>query len=384
MDNKPSALYPVPCPLYPMQDHYETLQVHPRADPDAIRAAYERLRQRYDPAKLEDAADELQALARRRRDEIERAFTLLGDPERRRAYDLELAERGAPVARQAAVADSDAPPDELLIDYRPLPPARRQERPAGFNAQPVLPPSRASRSMGRNAGRSAVPIWVAPALIVAAATFAIVLVTLITTVLNAPAPVATGGPQILDPNAPTAAPTPNVAEVINQFEAQITAARQVAEQVPDNPNAWTELGNALYNSLVVVRERLTSSDQSLQSVYIERLPRWLEAADAYRKASELRPQDPVARADLAASLCYYGQGINDPSFVQQGIVEAQRAVQLGPDEGRVLISNGLCLALSDPPRQQQALEQWQRLVVQPNADPGLVFQARQLIAEYSQ
>lgn len=365
-----------------MQDHYETLQVHPRADAEAVRAAYDRLRERYDPARLEGAADELQSLARRRRDEIERAFTVLGDPERRREYDLELAERPAEPRAEPQAAGPDG---EALIDYRPLPPARGQERPAGFNAQPMLSPARAARGAGRAAGSPAMPTWLAPALIVAAATFGIVLVTLVNTVLTQPAPAAgTGGPQILDPNATAPAPTPDVAQVINQFEGQIVAARQVAEQVPENPNAWIELGNALYDSVIVVRERLASGDQSLQSAYVERLPRWLEAADAYRKAVELTPQDPVARADLAASLCYYGQSINDPSYVQQGLVEAERAVQDGPEEGRALLSSGICLALDDPPQTQQALEQWQRLVVLPGADPGLVFQARQLIAEYGQ
>lgn len=365
-----------------MQDYYETLQVHPRADAEAIRAAYDRLRERYDPAKLEGAADELQSLARRRRDEIERAFTVLGDPERRREYDLDLAERGRePMAAPEVVA---GPGDEELIDYRPLPPANRQERPTGFNAQPMLSPGRVARSAGRAAGNPAMPPWIAPALIVAVATFGIVLVTLVNTVLTTPSalPANPGGPQVLDPNATAPAPTPDVAQVVDQFEGQIVAARQVADQVPENPNAWIELGNALYDSVIVVRERLASGDQSLQSLYVERLPRWLEAAEAYRKAVELTPQDPVARADLAASLCYYGQSINDQSYVQQGLAESQRAVQDGPEEGRALLSHGLCLALGDPPQTQLALEQWQRLVVLPNADPGLVFQARQLIAEY--
>lgn len=370
-----------------MQDYYETLQVHPRADGEAISAAYQRLRERYDPVKLEGAADELQALARRRRDEIERAYAVLGDPERRRAYDLEYAERVAQPARaRAAVADGPPLDDGARIDYRPLPPANRQERPEGFNAQPMLPAGQTARPAGRAAGGSAMPMWLPPALIVATATFAIVLVTLVTTVLNAPpAPAANpNAPQVLDPNAPAPAATPDVAQVINQFEGQIVAARQVAQQVPENPNAWIELGNALYDSVVVVRERLASGEQSLQNSYIERLPRWLEAADAYRKATELQPNDPVARADLAASLCFYGEGVNDQSYVQQGLAEAQRAVADGPEEGRALLSNGLCLALSDPPQTQQALEQWQRLVVLPNADPALVFQARQLIAEYGQ
>lgn len=366
-----------------MQDYYETLQVHPRADGEAIRAAYDRLRERYDPVRLVDAADELQSLARRRRDEIERAFAVLSDPERRRSYDRELADRAVP---SPAPADDLDVADEDRIDYRPLPPARRAERPAGFNAQPMLTATQVRRTSGRSAGRSSAPSWVIPAVVVAAATFAVVLVTLVNTVLNTPPPVTdiAGGPQILEPNAPAPAPTADVAQVINQFEGQVVAARQVAERVPENANAWLELGNALYDSVVVVRERLASGDQSVRDVYIERLPRMLEAADAYRKVVELRPGDVVARADLAASLCYYGQGINDPGFVEQGLAEAQRAVQDGPQQGRALLSNGLCLALSDPPQTMQALEQWQQLVVLPDADPGLVFQARQLISEYGQ
>lgn len=368
-----------------MHDHYETLQVHPRADGEAIRAAYERLRERYDPARLAGAADELQELARRRRDEIERAFTILRDPERRAAYDAELAERApvTPVAAGAAGLD-----DDELIDYRPLPPARRQERPDGFNAQPMLPPTqvrqRAQEQRGRTVGGQ-LPIWLAPALITAAATFAIVLITLLATTLGAPPQAATtDGPQVLDPNATAAAPTPTFEQIANQFEGQIVAARQVANDAPTNPNAWLELGNALYDSVVVVRERLGSGDPAVQAVYVERLPRWLEAADAYGRAVELDPQNAVARADLAASLCYYGQGANDMSFVQRGIDEAQGAVAASPDEGRVLLSLGLCYAFSEPPQTAQALEQWQKLVVLPDANPNLVFQARQLIQEYSQ
>jgi cytochrome c-type biogenesis protein CcmH/NrfG len=227
-------------------------------------------------------------------------------------------------------------------------------------------------------------VWAAPTLLVGAAVFAIVLVTLITTALSAP-PAATGsGPQILDPNAPTVAPTVDVNAVINQFEGRITAARQVAEGAPENPNAWIELGNAIYDSVVVVRERVMGGDQSLEGVYVQRLPRWLEAAEAYRRATELQPRDPVARADLAASLCFYGEGVNDQSYVQQGLAEAERAASDGPQEPRALLSKGLCLAVADPPQIAQALEQWQQLVVLPDADPGIVFQARQLIAEYGQ
>jgi cytochrome c-type biogenesis protein CcmH/NrfG len=282
-------------------------------------------------------------------------------------------------------ADELASDDDDLIDYRPLPPARRQERPKDFNPQPSLPRSQATRRSGRSVdGTQRLPVWVAPVLIVGVATFAIVLITLITTVSNPQQPVSSSpsSPSII--GQPTAvAPTPSTDQVVNQFEAQITAARQVANSVPDNANAWIELGNALYDSVVVVRERLDGGDQSLQGIYVERLPRWLEVRDAYAKALEITPTNAVARADMASALCYYGVGVNDQSFVTQGLSEADRAIKDAPEEGRALLSKGLCLVSSSPPQKVQALEQWQKAIVMPNVEPGVAQQARQLIAEYS-
>ncbi|NJN16088.1 MAG: DnaJ domain-containing protein [Oscillochloris sp.] len=364
-----------------MQDHYEVLQVHPKADREAIQAAYNRLRERYNPEALSGAADELVELARRRRDAIELAYTILSDAERRATYDAGLADRrvveAAMAPLEAAVDDGDA-----ALDYRPLPPANRQERPKGFNSQPTLPRSRAARS-GRAAPSSGrLPYWAPLALIVAAATFGVVLAILVSTVMNPPQTTATGeGPNLL--GVPTPAATPSTEEIVNRFEGQIVAARQVTEQVPENPNAWIELGHALYDSTVVVRERLGSGDTALQSVYVERLPRWLEASEAYRTALELQPNNPVIRADLAASLCYYGADANDQGYVAQGIDEARQALAEAPEDARVLLGMGLCLVSADPPQTQEALVQWQKLVVLPDVDPNIAFQARQLIDQYS-
>lgn len=379
-----------------MTDYYEILQVHPKADADAIRAAYERLRQRYNPAALNGAADELVELARHRRDEIERAFTVLGAPERRAVYDLELAERVThaplrPTARGAvAVEDNTAPAeaaDDELLDYRPLPLARRQERSKGFNPQPALPRTQAARRAGRRAGTTGTPAWLSPTLVVVAVTFAVVLITLINTTNTAPVQQAAqpAGSNVLNPGAPTApAVTPTTAEIVNRFEGQVVAARQVAEQVPNNPNAWVELGNALYDSAVVVHERLGGADDAeLREIYVERLPRWLEAAEAYAKALALQPDNGVVRSSRAASLCYFGADTNDQSYVAQGIAEADRALQSNPDEGRVLLSDGLCRVSADPPQTQAALESWQKLVVLPDVNPNLAFQARLLIEQYS-
>src|SRR5262245_48359916 len=73
------------------QDYYEILQVHPRADQDAIAAAYTRLRDLYDSKQLEDVADVFAEMAREKRDAIERAYAVLGDPTRRASYDAEQA-----------------------------------------------------------------------------------------------------------------------------------------------------------------------------------------------------------------------------------------------------------------------------------------------------
>ncbi|EFO81178.1 heat shock protein DnaJ domain-containing protein [Oscillochloris trichoides DG-6] len=359
-----------------MQDYYETLQVHPKADPEAIRAAYERLQQRYAAALLEGAADELRELARQRREEIERAYAVLSDPAQRARFDQELQQR---TLRSSPDQSGIDPQDDDLIDYRPLSPAQGQERPKGFNTQPYLPPSQAPRRSGRRIqSNSRFPVWLPTVLIVAVSTFAIVLITLITTVAR-PQTQATA----TQAGTPTAAP-PSTDQMVNQFEGQITMARQVALQVSDNPKAWVELGNALFDSTVIVRELIDSGHTDLQALYVERLPRWLEARDAYTKALELKPDDAIVRADMAAALCYYGAGVNDQSYVVQGLAEADRALSLAPEEGRALLSKGVCLIMTDPPQTQAALEQWQRIVILPNVDAGLVTHARQLITTYSQ
>src|SRR5262245_5090736 len=98
------------------QDYYEILQVHPKADSAAITAAYTRLRDLYDPARLDGAAEEFVVLARRKRDEIERAYAVLGDSVRRVTYDAEqaaiappeLADRKAGLTEAGAAAGTTA------------------------------------------------------------------------------------------------------------------------------------------------------------------------------------------------------------------------------------------------------------------------------------
>lgn len=363
-----------------MQDYYEILQVHPRADAESIRAAYERLRERYDPARMEGAADELLAIARRRRDDIERAYAVLGDAQRRANYDREQAERAAadaaaaPDAEPASAAKTVASSTDAELDYRPLPPAGGRERAAGFDAQPVLPGRRQRRSGRATQGRT--PVWVMPSVLVGGLTFAVVLAGLL--IAGAPAPGQQEVPAF-DPAAGAAVATPTNEEIVNQFEAEIPNSRQVTLNAPDNPNSWINYGNLLYDSVQVVRERMPESE-----LYQERLPRWLEASAAYQRALELDPTNALVRSDLAASLCFYGAGIGDASYVEQGIGEARRAVDAAPAEGRVLLNLGVCLVQADPPQTAEAVAAWQQVLEVAPSDSGIAFEARRLLVLYDE
>lgn len=373
-----------------MPDHYETLQVHPRADAEAIRAAHERLNARYDPARLDGAADEIVALARARRDEIERAFAVLGDDAQRAAYDAELAASAGAWRFEAPPARPVVPPTPIEaiplpegeIDYSPLPPARGSERPKSFEAQP-------RRTQQRSAGRqarasSAQPPWFWPIVVGASAITLVSLITLVATYLGRPSTdTRTAAPAQATVEAalggPAPQPTVSAEEAVNQFELSIPQLKQAAEQAAADPEPWIEYGNIVYNSVQIVRENMPDSD-----LYKQRLPRWLEASQAYEKALALQPDNVVVRADMAVSLCNYGAGTSDQSFVQRGIAEAQRAAQQGPQDPRALLNQGVCMVSATPPQRDRALDNWRRVAGMADKDPGLANEAQRLIQQYAQ
>jgi cytochrome c-type biogenesis protein CcmH/NrfG len=335
------------------QDYYETLQVHPRADDEAIRAAYERLRGLYDPGRLEGAADELVSIARRKLAAIESAYTVLSDPQRRAAYDQALA---APPARSAEPeAPLGDPAIDTLPDYRPLPPAARAERPYRFDHEPVVPaPVRGHGSATAIA-------------VVAATLLSVVVVSLLITnwgVLTQPARTA------------QASPTPAIT-AMDQYEQAIVEARQATEQSPADPQAWVMLGNYLYDSAQIVRENMPDS-----SLYQERMPRWLEAGQAYARALDLQPDNPPVLADKGISLCYYGAGIGDQSFVTQGLADMRAAVAALPNDPLVQLNLGNCLVSTLPPQSEEAIASWQKVLQITPADSPLAQRARELINQH--
>jgi curved DNA-binding protein CbpA len=356
------------------QDYYEILQVHPRADAAAIEAAYARLHDLYDPARLDGAADELVDLARAKRDAIERAYAVLSDSARRATYDQEQAALEPPKAEGRGTKDQGIAGGlgksgdasslalgqiEQPLDYRPLPRARRAERPSGFDDQPVLS-SAPARLPGRAASRPAERAWLAPAAL------ASVLVLIVAASLA-----LTGGGPPAAPSAPTASP-------FDAFESSIPQAQQAAQQNPTSAQAWIELGNLLYDSAQVVRESAPDSP-----IYQQRLGRWIEATSAYSQALALEPNNAQVRADMGASACFYGAGAGDQSFVRDGTEEVRRAAQAAPDDERVLLSLGHCLVSAQPPQTEAAIESWRRIIALKPSSP-LATQAQLLITKYSE
>jgi curved DNA-binding protein CbpA len=121
-----------------MSDHYEVLQVHPRAEPDVIRAAYRILARKYHPDMGGDA---------KRMIAINDAWDVLGDPARRAAYDAkrsserDLQSPAAPPAQSGATASGSSQ-------------ARPAQSDTGHAGPPPGHPSGTVLDFGRYAGWS--------------------------------------------------------------------------------------------------------------------------------------------------------------------------------------------------------------------------------------
>jgi tetratricopeptide (TPR) repeat protein len=332
------------------QDYYEILQVHPKADTDAIRAAYERLSGLYDPARLEGAADELISIARRKLAAIEDAYAVLTDPQQRASYDQSRALPEGAVATLERISTDTAD----VLDYRPLPPAKRAERARSFVHEPLA-------AGGVHSGSPATA-----AAIAAAVLFAVLGTTLLIT--NWGALTAPAQPQ------PAVTPTQSV---LDQYETAIAQAKQATEQSPNDPEVWVALGNQLYDSAQIVRENMPTS-----TLYQQRLPRWLEASQAYERALALQPENVTALADKGTSLCYYGAGVGDQRFVDQGTSDVRNAASVRPDDPLIQLNLGSCLVSALPPQTEEAIVTWERVLQIAPVDSPLAARARELIDQY--
>ncbi|NTU84839.1 MAG: redoxin domain-containing protein [Chloroflexales bacterium] len=85
-----------------MGTYYTLLGVEPGASQEAIEAAYGRQRDRYNPERVAELDPELHKVAAERSAELERAYAILANPERRRQYDASLSGAGAGAASRVA------------------------------------------------------------------------------------------------------------------------------------------------------------------------------------------------------------------------------------------------------------------------------------------
>jgi curved DNA-binding protein CbpA len=118
-----------------MPDHYEVLQVHPRAEPDVIRAAYRILARKYHPD-MGGNAERMVA--------INDAWDVLGDPVRRAAYD----------AARAAPGTAQTPASERAYRYPATGQAQPSQAETGHAGPPPGHPSGTVLDFGRYAGWS--------------------------------------------------------------------------------------------------------------------------------------------------------------------------------------------------------------------------------------
>src|SRR5215213_1143337 len=97
---------------------YTLLDIPVQAASAEIDAAYQRQRDRYSAERVAALGDEFRALALARNAEIERAYAVLSDAERRRAYDAGIgvsAAAGAPEPGSQARRKSGLSRRELLM-----------------------------------------------------------------------------------------------------------------------------------------------------------------------------------------------------------------------------------------------------------------------------
>lgn len=318
-------------PRSPVTDLYALLQVSPRASAEEISAAYQRLRALYAPERVAEAAPDVQALAAQRREQLDAAYAVLSDPHQRAAYD-----------RRFGFAAS-----EEALDYRPLPPARGQERSRAPEERDSLP---APARLGQG------PLSWLPALGIAVVGLALLLLLVLSGVRTT--------------SDPAAMATPTVAMVRLPFtEAQLAQFRSAAEN-NNTFEAWRAYGNALFDNLQTMRENAAQAPQ-----YRNQLDRWQTVIEAYDRALQLR-DDPIVRADRALSLFNYGVDAAQAAYVEQATAAAEEALQQGVSAPRALLNYGLILSLSRPPRTEEALALWRRITVEaPNTPEAQRAQA---------
>lgn len=324
------------------QDYYALLQVPAEASNQEIDAAYVRLRDLYSPERMADSAPEFQEQAAETRRQLEAAYQTLTDPNLRADYDRQR--------------NGGRKSNSEEIDYRPLPPARGQERPATIAAAPVVErPRPAPRRQGLAA-------WL-PLIGVAAGLLALLLVIVLS------------GVRTSGSSSALATPTPQLSGGRLPFTTEQIAQFRRAAEASNTAQTWTALGNALFDNLQTLREYAPQSPQ-----YRSGLAGWLEVVQAYDRSLALE-DNPIVRSDRALALFNYGTDTPDPQRVEEAVAEVERGIAGDVSEPRALLNYGLILSQHKPPRIEDALAQWRKIVaVAPQSNEAQ--QAQSLLQTY--
>ena len=96
--------------------YYEILDLPPTATDEQIRAAYRILVQLHHPDRLQQVSPAVRAYAEERLKKINEAYGVLGDPERRAAYDATL--RQSPSRAAEAYAATYEEPEKLSVGMK--------------------------------------------------------------------------------------------------------------------------------------------------------------------------------------------------------------------------------------------------------------------------
>jgi len=117
------------------RDYYKVLQVDPEAEPEIIDAAYQTLAARFHPE------SDLTGVHEVRTKELKRAYEVLSNPGRRRAYDIERSEVYQPMGPGELIGVPEPQPEPQLATANATPrglSGRLAAGPAGSNGSTVL------------------------------------------------------------------------------------------------------------------------------------------------------------------------------------------------------------------------------------------------------
>jgi peroxiredoxin len=73
-----------------MKSYYSLMGIEPTASQDEIEKAYKRQSERYDPARVSTMDEEIRRIAVQRTAELQHAYTVLSDPQKRKEYDQSI------------------------------------------------------------------------------------------------------------------------------------------------------------------------------------------------------------------------------------------------------------------------------------------------------